>query len=345
MNRTHAILSDDPPVIAVAGRLADIVVKIVAPRDPDQPIQDESTKPAAATEALATVDRVHRRTVLAAAAAVSVLAVVVTLVVATNEAGESEPDTTPPPSTASRNPPSTAPGPEPRAVPAVLPPDMRSLNARDLQIKGNGNDRQLRFAAWLANDGPGPLLVEPRPRGSCPAGQRSAAQLVHVDTAEDGVFQRGRDPARHPRPSGCMVDHPTHDHWHFDAMARYALTTVDGTEVLAEHDKVSFCLRDNTPVPGTVPRQRKEFFGECGPRTPQGISPGWVDVYDVDTPGQGLRLPTGTADGAYCLHLEADPHDQLLETDETDNATALAVRITGTNVRRADTNVCADTAA
>jgi Lysyl oxidase len=290
------------------------------------------------------VDRVHRRTVLAATAAAGVLVLVAVVVVATNEAGESEPDTTRRPlETASRTP-STAPSPESRVVPAYLPPDMRSLTARDLQIRGNGNDRQLRFAAWLANEGPGPLLVEPRPRGSCPAGQRSAVQLVHVDTGEDGVFQRGRDPARHLRSSGCMVDHPTHDHWHFDAMARYALTSVDGTEVLAERDKVSFCLRDNTPVPGTVPRQRKEYFGECGPRTPQGISPGWVDVYDVDTPGQGLRLPPGTPDGVYCLQLEADPHGQLLETDEIDNGTALAVRITGTNVRRADSDTCADAA-
>ncbi len=281
----------------------------------------------------------QRRTAIVTTAAVGVLALVAILVVATNEAGESEPETAPPAPSASGDTSPTASGP-PREEPARLLPNMRSLTARDLQIRGNGADRRLHFAAWLANQGPGPLLVEPLSRGSCPVGQRAAEQVAHVDTARDGVFQRRHDPPRHRTPAGCMVDHPTHDHWHFDAMARYALVTVDQSEQLAARDKVSFCLRDNTRVPGSAPLQRKEYFGECERNTPQGISPGWVDVYDVDTPGQSLRLPPGTPDGVYCLILEADPHGQLFETDETDNGSAHAVRITGTNVRRADTDAC-----
>ena len=35
-----------------------------------------------------------------------------------------------------------------------------------------------------------------------------------------------------------------------------------------------------------------------------------------------------------CLTLEADPADLLLETDETDNATSIPIRIVGTRVRR-----------
>jgi hypothetical protein len=45
-------------------------------------------------------------------------------------------------------------------------------------------------------------------------------------------------------------------------------------------------------------------------------------------------------DGVHCLILEADSHGQLFETDETDNGSAHAVRIAGTDVRRADTDAC-----
>lgn len=58
----------------------------------------------------------------------------------------------------------------PRA-PALLLPNMRSLKPSDLQIEVVGGDRRLRFAASLANVGPGPLLVLPRGRSDCPRGQ------------------------------------------------------------------------------------------------------------------------------------------------------------------------------
>lgn len=268
------------------------------------------------------------------------------LAAATYLVGESEPD----PASARSDPgggdePSATSRPEPRAPePSWLLPDMRSLGARDLQIVERGDVRQLRFAAWLANDGPGPLLVEPRRGPGCPPGQRGARQVLHVDTADDGVFQRRADPARARVPVGCMVDHRTHGHWHFDAMARYALRPVSGAEPLVERNKVSFCLRDNSRVPGSATQQRREYFGECERNSPQGISPGWVDVYDADTPGQSLRLPSGTPDGVYCLTLDADPRGLLREADETDNATVVPVRITGADVRVADTTACDDAA-
>jgi Lysyl oxidase len=286
------------------------------------------------------VASVQRRTIVGSAVAAGALALAAVVAVAVN-AGDSSSDPVPAdPRDESDAAARTTPD-RPEPDPPWLLPDMRSLDARDLQIVGTGDNRRLRFAAWLANEGPGPLLLEPRGGGpACPPGQRPADQILHRDTADDGVFQRPADPPRHQFPVGCMVDHQTHDHWHFDAMARYELTSVGGSE-LAAQDKVSFCLRDNTRIPGANPAQRREYFGECARNSPQGISPGWVDVYDVDTPGQSLGLPPGTSTGVYCLTLEADPHDQLREVDEADNATTIAVRIAGTNVRRADPGRCA----
>jgi len=41
-----------------------------------------------------------------------------------------------------------------------------------------------------------------------------------------------------------------------------------------------------------------------------------------------------------CLDLEADPRGRLAETNEKDNATSVAIRIDGTEVRRVDSSRC-----
>jgi hypothetical protein len=216
----------------------------------------------------------------------------------------------------------------------VLLPNMRSLTASDLRVAREEGERRLRFAGSLANLGPGPMVVRPGSGPVCPRRQIAVRQLVHRDTGGDGAFQRGRDPVGVRRAAGCMLDHPTHDHWHFDAMAGYSLRRPGGA-VLVQRDKVSFCLRDNRRAEGAARSTRRAYFGECGRRTDQGISPGWVDVYDADLDGQYLTLPPRTPLSTVCLVVTADPHDQLRETDETDNTSVLALRITGTDVRRA----------
>nr|WP_269204748.1 lysyl oxidase family protein [Motilibacter deserti] len=124
-----------------------------------------------------------------------------------------------------------------------------------------------------------------------------------------------------------MLDHPTHDHWHLDAMARYALVDPATGRTVVAADKVSFCLRDNRRVAGATGRPEARHYGTCGRTREQGVAVGWADVYGHYLPGQALRLPARLRDGGYCLLLEADPDDLLLETDEDDNAAVLAIRI------------------
>ena len=100
---------------------------------------------------------------------------------------------------------------------------MRSLSASDLSIEVVGGVRRLRFAASLANVGPGPLLLLPAGTGECRTGQHEAVQVLHRDRNRDGVFQRARDRQGSRRATGCMLRHSGHDHWHFDAMAAYSL--------------------------------------------------------------------------------------------------------------------------
>jgi hypothetical protein len=234
------------------------------------------------------------------------------------------------------------PEPTPR-VPQLAPlllPNVRSLSASDLQIEVVGSTRRLRFAASLANVRPGPLYLLPRGRGKCPSGQHGAIQLVHRDVNLDGKFQRRPDRQLYRRVTGCMLLHSGHKHWHFDAMAAYSLRRAGSSRVLVARDKVSFCLRDNLKVRGqrvVVPRR---YFGRCSRTSQQGISPGWVDLYKADLPGQWLRLPANVGSEVLCLDLEADPLRRLVETDETDNATSVAIRVDGNRVRRVNSAAC-----
>ena len=41
-----------------------------------------------------------------------------------------------------------------------------------------------------------------------------------------------------------------------------------------------------------------------------------------------------------CLDLEADPLGRLVETNETDNATSVALRVDGTRVRKVNSAAC-----
>nr|WP_269205192.1 lysyl oxidase family protein [Motilibacter aurantiacus] len=138
-----------------------------------------------------------------------------------------------------------------------------------------------------------------------------------------------------------MLDHPTHNHWHLDAMAKYALLDPETGRAVVSADKVSFCLRDNRRVPGATGRVEARHYGTCGRARVQGVAVGWADVYGHYLPGQALRLPRSLPDGGYCLLLEADPDGLLLETDEKDNAAVLPVRIVeGTRVGKGSAALC-----
>lgn len=227
------------------------------------------------------------------------------------------------------------PGSSTPASSPLLRPNMRSLQPFDLRIDDTGAIRVLRFSAALANLGPGPMLLNPSPDVECPGDQRGAAQVLQIDSDDDGEFQRDQDRDTVRREAGCMLDHPTHDHWHFDAMAGYALRMPGDAELVVSRDKVSFCLRDNEQVPGQRVVVEREYFGDCRRDGPQGVSPGWSDIYQYDLDGQSLRLPDSVEGEVVCLDLAADPFDLLEETNENDNAASLAVTVTGDDVRTA----------
>lgn len=221
-----------------------------------------------------------------------------------------------------------------RVPSAALLPNLVVLPAEELRLSGRDGRRVLRFATVLTNRGAGPLQIRPVREEVCPPGQRYVEQRVFLDADRDRGFDRRRDRGTAALPGGCMVFHPRHDHWHFDSTAEYRLTTLVDPAPIVSRDKVSFCLRDSEPLRGAAERHRR-MYEDCARNRIQGISVGWADRYDATLSGQRLPLPTGFADGVYCLRLEVDPFDLLTEADESDNTSAVAVSITGRSVSRA----------
>ena len=103
--------------------------------------------------------------------------------------------------------------------------------------------------------------------------------------------------------------------------------------VVSARRKVSFCLRDTARVPARYGEFGYDLaYGRCTKRSPQGISIGWMDIYQSFLAGQALRLPDDLPNGLYCLQTVVDPIDQLVETDNDNNSSVRALRIHGTKV-------------
>ena len=274
--------------------------------------------------------------------ALGVVAVVLLSVVAVSALALSLPDADPRAPRSAPEGPRTSSSPADaadRLPPGALLPDLSSLPADELRLAGRGERRVLRFAAVLANTGAGPLQVDPVPVVDCPEGQRLVVQTVLLDGDGDGRYDRRRDRDVEQLPGGCMLFHPRHEHWHFDGSAGYSLTAVDDRTPIVARTKVSFCLRDSERNPAALERHPKAY-PECARDRRQGISVGWGDRYDATLPGQRLALPPGLADGRYCLRLTADPRDQLAEADETNNSSAVVLRLAGRSVSRVASAGC-----
>ena len=224
---------------------------------------------------------------------------------------------------------------------AALLPDLQSLPAENVHLDDDHNGaRAVRLTGVLLNRGPGPLEMRPARGSDCDGDGTDddvlAEQAVAVDSDGDGAFDRQVDSLIVARTAGCMVDHPDHAHWHFDAFAAYELWPV-GDEAgrrTAALDKVSFCLVDVRRVEAAVPTEPtgRQYEG-CGRDAVQGVSPGWADVYGANLPGQAVPLPPDVQDGLYCLVTRADPFGLIAESDETNNAASVRVRLNAGEAR------------
>lgn len=205
---------------------------------------------------------------------------------------------------------------------APLLPDLQTLPPSDLVIEmaGSGGQKLLRLTNSILNRGPG--VMELQGVADQASGRTIVTQRIY---SADGLVEE--------LPTGDFVFHPGHTHWHLENFARYEVWTLssqgDLHGVVALTDKVSYCLRDNTPadIPAAAPQAA---YTNCNQEV-QGISPGWIDTYKFDTQGQIVDI-TGLPDGEYALRSTADPQDQLRELHEDNNAAIVYIEIVGDQI-------------
>lgn len=224
----------------------------------------------------------------------------------------------------------------PQAIPAVwtvwlaifstavvardLLPDMtvRETDLRRHDHVTNGDRVLLRFANGTPNIGEGALHVV----GELPANPDGTQNVNQRVFRDDGTH--------YDRPAGRFEFHPGHDHVHLEEWAIYRLREhlPDGGvgEVLRESGKTSFCLLDSAPHDPALPGYPLvRVYRSCGELF-QGISVGWVDIYEKDLIGQNIDV-AGLPPGTYWLESVVDPGDHILESDEGNNLARILVEL------------------
>jgi hypothetical protein len=122
-----------------------------------------------------------------------------------------------------------------------------------------------------------------------------------------------------------------HDHWHFEGFSIFELYSADGRTLIASSDKQSFCMMDTARLISPPPNSPlTPAYPECDPVV-QGLSVGWADIYDVTLPGQQIDIQS-LPDGRYLVRQTADPINNILEKDETNNVMTYIVEVTGTRI-------------
>ncbi len=215
-----------------------------------------------------------------------------------------------------------------RATP--LQPDLVALDASELRVSWEGEQKLLRFTTTSWNSGTGPFVLVAKFDGQPANGQQVfVRQRIYED---DGAFTDTQ--------LGSMTFEwhaDNHNHWHLQGYARYELTAEDGSR-FAMGQKTSFCIIDTDRINHKLPGAPKRAeFTRCGTDI-QGMSVGWGDSYRYYLEGQSLDI-TGLLDGQYELTIEIDPLHRFIEADtgstsaeDPNNSSTLTVEISGDSV-------------
>lgn len=176
----------------------------------------------------------------------------------------------------------------------------------------------LRFSTSTANIGLGRLHLI----GIMPPLEDGSQLVMQRIFRDDGTYWDDT--------SGAFLYHSTHSHTHFEDWCAYYLREIlpgDGVgPVIAAGAKTSFCILDLGVYNSSLPNYNSNpFYTSCGSGV-QGLSVGWFDLYSKTLPGQNIDI-TGVPDGQYWLEAAADPENNVIEANESNNATRIKVTI------------------
>jgi hypothetical protein len=232
----------------------------------------------------------------------------------------------------------------------------------------NGNDGRLRLSASTPNIGFGPLTVRGSSYfvcgtdtftsnpGPCPDGS-TPRQLI-----KQRIYHKnGNTMSYYDRWAGGMTYHASHGHNHVDDWGIFTLRIQDPNDpdprnwpIVATGGKLGFCLMDyyqcgdasasghcrdnNTVYNQGNPLVNANFpnFGLGGGTyncsvVEQGISSGYTDVYSEALDLMWITLPPDLCNGQYWIVIQVDPHNNFMESDETNNYTAVPFTLTQQN--------------
>lgn len=220
---------------------------------------------------------------------------------------------------------------------------------------------ELRLSIGTPNIGHGPLRVVATDYFVC--GGDTIYSPGGLETCPDGTspkqiinqriyHKNGSEMTTWEQAAGTMTYHPDHGHFHTDHWGDYTLRKpVDGIDdptewpVIGYGSKMGFCLMDlaNCATPsnygycreddGTVITNDIDNYGLGGGGyncaiTNQGISVGYLDIYDYYLDGMSITIPEGVCNGDYYIVTIIDPNNNYLEESDNNNVIAMPFTLT-----------------
>jgi Lysyl oxidase len=215
---------------------------------------------------------------------------------------------------------------DPQPLPAMVDPLLPDLIIAPIEDIGvtetEIGTRRLRFAAMFANVGEGDFII------------RADRTLPLFDdwTAVQLINERGGGHTEHLTGATLVYGGDGHFHFHVREAEKHVLETLDGTEI-ASVVKQGFCFFDTDlldPLLPGAPADPVYSPAACGSqlavRSRMGLSVGWGDKYPWNMLEQNIDI-TNLPDGTYRIREIADPFNDFIEFDETNNEAWAEIRL------------------
>ena len=196
----------------------------------------------------------------------------------------------------------------------ALLPDFAPAPPEDIHTKLSGDSWAVEFSSALVNVGEGDFHA-------------TADHRLDGTWTMTQDFEHADGGASHePSDAEPVWGGDGHEHWHVKRYVTYHLYALDedGAETgepRTDH-KVGFCIYDFERSdldlgPDDAVYERKGCGSEDSTHLVMGLSPGWVDYYHWNLPGQSIPVD-GLSDGDYRIYAVAD-EEGVFQEETTDN--------------------------
>lgn len=193
-------------------------------------------------------------------------------------------------------------------------------------VDSSGAYWHLGFRSAMNNVGVGPLIVH---------GHRTDTSQPLLTADQEIMLSDGTSVTKAGVGYLRYDVEPTHQHYHYLGVDRYALRTAKGWRKVAQDRKAGFCLGDRNllkKLPNTPPFPPPYYKNECDPNDPtaldltEGISVGWYDNYNPEKEGQYLDVTKLPAGNYYVVHT-VNPTQSLRESNYTNNSASALISL------------------